>query len=250
VERPYRNGFYFNASYLYGRAKSIMDGTSSQAASNWGNVYVPGDPNNPPLAISNFDVRHRISISGSYDFQLPKGMGLNVAMYYNGQSGRPYGVIYNGDVNGDGRYYNDLMYVPANDSEVIIRNGTAADLDAYLSLFGLDKYRGQIAPRNFNRAPWVNSLDLRTAFKLPVQRFSAEITLDVLNLINLFDRNAGLVEYAVYNDDQTLQYRGVDSATGKMIYDLRGFTSSSFQQFTRDDLRSRWQAQLGARFRF
>jgi len=250
VERPFRNGFYINGSYLYGRAKSINDGTSSQAASNWGNVYVPGDPNDPPVATSNFDVRHRLSISGSYDIAMAKGMGLTLSMYYNGQSGRPYGVNFNGDVNGDGRFTNDLFYVPASADEVVLRNGTAADLDAYIRLFGLEEFRGGIAPRNFNRSPWVNTLDFRAAFKLPIQRVSAEITLDMLNLINLFDSNAGLVEYVTFNDDQTIQYRGIDSATGKMIYDMAGFTDPSFQQFVRDDLRSRWQAQLGARIRF
>ena len=49
VRRPFRNGFFVSGAYSYGVAKTIMDGTSDQAASNWGNVYVPGDPNNPPL---------------------------------------------------------------------------------------------------------------------------------------------------------------------------------------------------------
>ena len=48
LERPFRNGSTL-AAYLYG-ARSVNDGTSSQAASNWGNVYTPGNPNNPPLA--------------------------------------------------------------------------------------------------------------------------------------------------------------------------------------------------------
>ena len=38
---------------------------------------------------------------------------------------------------------------------------------------------------------------------------------------------------------------------GKMRYNLTNITASTFSgTFTRDDLRSRWQAQLGARFRF
>ena len=43
-----------------------MDGTSDQAASNWGNVYVPGDPNNAPLATSNFDPGHRFNLTATY----------------------------------------------------------------------------------------------------------------------------------------------------------------------------------------
>src|SRR5262249_15439401 len=35
VSRPFRNGFQVSGSYLFGRAKSIIDGTSSVALSNW-----------------------------------------------------------------------------------------------------------------------------------------------------------------------------------------------------------------------
>ena len=76
VDRPMRNGFFMNSSYLYGRSRSLMDGTSSQAASNWGNVYVPGDPNDPPLTRSNFDPAHRITLSGGY--AIPVGAGFTV----------------------------------------------------------------------------------------------------------------------------------------------------------------------------
>ncbi len=46
---------------------------------------------------------------------------------------------------------------------------------------------GQIIPRNACRAPWTNTLDGRFGVQLPFKRVKAEITLDVLNLINLFD---------------------------------------------------------------
>ena len=35
VERPFRNGFYVSGSYLFGESKSVNDGTSSVARSNW-----------------------------------------------------------------------------------------------------------------------------------------------------------------------------------------------------------------------
>ena len=59
ARRPFRNGFFASAGYSYGVSKSIMDGTSDQAASNWGNIYIGsgGDVlNNQPLTRSNFSV--------------------------------------------------------------------------------------------------------------------------------------------------------------------------------------------------
>ncbi len=65
LKRPFANGIFLAGSYAYGQALSIMDGTSDQAASNWGNVYVPGNPNDPPLTRSNFDPGHRINLTAT-----------------------------------------------------------------------------------------------------------------------------------------------------------------------------------------
>ena len=250
VDRPYRDGWLMSGSYAYGRSKSIMDGTSSQAASNWGNVYVPGDPNNPPLATSVFEVRHRMTLSGSYDIRLPAGVTTTISAYYNAQTGRPYSMSYNNtDVNGDGRTFNDLFYLPSGPDDVELQGGTWADLDAFLNADPCGDDRGRIAPRNCAHAPWVNQLDLKLAVGVPIGRTKAEFTLDFLNFLNMFDKNAGTVEYANFNELTFIQYRGVNAA-GKYIYNIAGITSPTYQKFLRDDLRSRWQAQFGARFRF
>ena len=102
VERPYRNGWFAGGSYAYGHSESINDGTSSQAASNWGFLYVPGDPNNAPLATSNYEVRHAINLDGSYRFDLKK-VGVTASMFYHGQNGRPWSASFNLDVNADTR---------------------------------------------------------------------------------------------------------------------------------------------------
>jgi hypothetical protein len=174
-------------------------------------------------------------------------------MYYNGQSGRPYVVLFNGDVNGDTRTTNDLLYVPANEGEVLVINGTWADLDAFISSdSSLKNRRGQVAERNGGRSPWVNTLDFRFAANVPTRtRAKVEVTMDVLNLLNLFDKNNGEVYYAAFNDILAVRYAGVDAATGKYVYDLSPLKAATFGNgFTRDDLRSRWQAQWGLRVRF
>ena len=54
------------------------------------------------------------------------------SVYYNGQSGRPYVLVFNGDVNGDNRFTNDILYVPNNASEITVTNGTFDQLMTYL----------------------------------------------------------------------------------------------------------------------
>ncbi|HET7219463.1 MAG TPA: carboxypeptidase regulatory-like domain-containing protein [Vicinamibacterales bacterium] len=253
VDRPFRNHFFMSASYLYGESTSILDGTSSQAASNWGNVYVPGSPNDPPLVRSNFDPGHRITVSGGYDIPMPAGLSLTASAYYSGQSGRPWSANFATDYNGDGRTTNDLLYIPASASEFTFTNGTFDDLMAFVNAEPcLAEYIGKIHERNTCRAPWINTFDARLNLGLPFKRVKAEITWDLLNLFNLFDRSNGLLEYANFND--LLVVRATTTTT-PITYNLsnlflNGVRQTPEEQFTRNDLLSRWQMQLGARIRF
>ena len=253
VDRPFRNRFFMSASYLYGESTSILDGTSSQAASNWGNVYVPGSPNDPPLVRSNFDPGHRITVSGGYDIPMPAGLSLTASAYYSGQSGRPWSANFATDYNGDGRTTNDLLYIPASASEFTFTNGTFDDLMAFVNAEPcLAEYIGRIHERNTCRAPWINTFDARLNLGLPFKRVKAEITWDLLNVVNLFDRSNGLLEYANFND--LLVVRATTTTT-PITYNLsnlflNGVRQTPEEQFTRNDLLSRWQMQLGARIRF
>ena len=255
VDRPFRNGLFMGGSYLYGESTAILDGTSSQAASNWGNVYISGDPNNPPNVRSNFDPGHRITLSGGYEIPVPGGLTVTASAYYSGQSGRPWSANFGSDFNADARTTNDLLYIPASASEPITyTNGTFQDLMTFVNAEQcLSDYIGKSHVRNACRAPWINTFDARVNVGLPFKRVKAEITWDLLNLINLFDRQAGLLEYANFND--LLVVRPTIAANGATTYNLanlfpNGVLQTPQEQFTRNDLLSRWQMQLGARIRF
>jgi hypothetical protein len=156
-------------------------------------------------------------------------------------------------VNGDNRTTNDLVYVPTATDPLTYTGGTYSDLLSYLNgdpcLAG---YIGQIIPRNACRAPWTNTLDGRFAVQLPYKRYKTEFTVDVLNLINLFDAKSGQFQYMSFG-----QYTGIQpipttvTASSPVTgYNITPITQPNFQRFLRDDLRSRWQIQLGARVRF
>jgi Carboxypeptidase regulatory-like domain len=253
IRRPFTNGFFFAGSYAYGEAKTIMDGTSDQAASNWGNVYVPGDPNNPPLVRSNFDPGHRINLSAAYDISLGKGYMSTVSVFYSAQSGRPYTLTTNRDVNGDNRGTNDLLYIPGSPTELTFAGGTYEDFIAFIEADEcLSQYIGQIIPRNACRAPWSNWLDTRVNFQLPFRRVKAEISLDIFNLLNLFNSDKGLFQYESFGQLSVFQPipTTVTPTAPLTGYNIATLTSPTFTKYLRDDLRSRWQMQLGARIRF
>jgi hypothetical protein len=267
VERPFRNGFFFKASYLYGQSFSVNDGVSSVARSNWsGNpyqLYV----NDPQMSRSNYDPGHRINFAATV--QLPKTWKLShqVSVFYNGMTGRRYSLGFNGDLNGDGVSNNELLFVPASASDVVVYNGTWEQLDAYISQDpGASQYRGKIMPRAGARAPWQNQMDLQYSLNIPTGgKTKVELTATVINFLNLLNGNWGWQYWAPFPGMGTaIGYGGVCTGTtgssnlgctandlGKMRYNLANITSSTFSgTFTRDDLRSRWQAQFGARFRF
>ena len=251
LERPFRNGLYAMASYSYGDARSVNDGTSSQAASNWGNAYTRGNPNDVGLGRSRFAPGHRVILALSYDLKLGSRANLMLSAFYNGQSGRSYAFTFNGDWNTDGRFTNDLMYVPAaNDSKVVFINGTAADWETYVAGdAGLQKYRGQIMEKGASRAPWTDQLDLRGALGIPVSRVKLEVTFDMLNFLNLLNKDWGVVDNATFGDLNPIAAPTVNAA-GQMVFNLANITRAGYVKFDRDDLRSRWQGQIGLRLRF
>lgn len=252
LARPFQNGLYLSASWLYGEAEVVSEGTSSQARSNWRFHEVQGDPNNPTVGRSDFDPGHRINLSGSYAFDL--GPAINtVALFFTAQSGRPYSTTFANDVNGDGES-NDLLYVPASADEVEVQNGTWEDLDAYIRADeGLRDARGSIVERNASRSPWIHLLDFAYSVKVPFGRYEPEFTFDIYNLGNLIDSDYGRVRYVSFGESSPLRYGGTN-AEGKPIYQLffveDDGTIDYDGRFSIDDLRSRWQAKLGVRFNF
>jgi len=253
VERPFKNRWYFSGSYAYGRSETVNDGGSSQARSNWINNKMALDVNAVPLAISNFDPRHRVNFATSYQISLWGKANATLSAYYNGQTGRPYAYQFSNDANVDQGTNQDLLYIPSGPGDVNITGGTYDQLATFLSAGDCtDLPGGGITPRNNCRAPWTNSLDFSAAFDVPFGRYKAEIRFDLLNMINLFSKEDGLVEYALFNGLSPVAVAStpVDPATGKWNYSLNTITREGQPRWQRDDLRSRWQGQLSLRFRF
>ena len=250
-ERRMRNGLFLSASYLYGRSNTVNDGASSTAGSNWRFLYTRGDSNLAVLGISDRDVRHRANIAASYRQSLVHGTALTASIFYNVQSGRPYTTTFSNDANGDVQD-NDIVFIPASASDVVVVGGTWDELNAYIEADNSMKdHRGTIPERNTGRAPWTNLLDFRLAFDTPFwARNHFQITMDVSNFLNMLNEDWGVVRFPNFNEASPFRYDGIDAATGKMIYNLAPMKAASFRKFQTDDPRSRYQAQLGVRFNF
>ncbi len=257
LQKEWRDGSMINASYTYGMSKDLFSGTSSRAISNWGYNITSGDPNNPDLTYSTHDTRHRIMFALTKRFDFFRNAPTMFSLFYNGRSGRPYSTIFYNDVNGDGRI-NDSAWIPASSDQVIITRGTWDDVNQYISGDPvLEKYRGQIVPRNASRDPWYHGIDFKIAqfIPLPFQGHKLELFFTVSNLLNLLNKDWSVYRYILF-DDSPFTFRGYDAATGLPKIDFYGRTKDSEgnpdekARYTINQLISRWKALLGIKYRF
>ncbi|MDX1631816.1 MAG: TonB-dependent receptor [Thermoanaerobaculia bacterium] len=258
LERPARSrGPWGYVSYTWGDSEVINDGTSSRAVSNF-QFNEAVDPNNPQPSPSDFEVEHRFNASISHRFDWgDSGWATTASLFYNHQSGRPYSNIYGfqvSQVNGDSYFFNDLLYVPATqDDVVIVGDGTWGQLDAYIASDpALDAARGGIVERNASEAPWWHTLDLHLAQEIPVRSdYNFEITFDLLNVMNLIDEDSGVLRFANFNTVSPVDFIGVTD-DGRPIYALNDIVTDpeNNDKFETHNLRSRWRAKLGLRFTF
>ncbi|MEY2578845.1 MAG: hypothetical protein QOI49_1669 [Verrucomicrobiota bacterium] len=261
LERPDPgDGWYAKFAYTYGRAFDVNSTTSSQASSNFGFNPVAGNPNIDTLSISDFELRHRFLGVLTYTHAFWKGWDTTIGAVYEGASGHPYSVLYNGDANGDGQFSNDLIYVPTGLNDPIgakfrapagSGQTDAQNFAAYNSYIDnnafLSKYRGQIAPRNGGRDPWINRLDLHFSQRIPVKWVWAEFTADILDFTNLLDDHWGQIKrYSAFGTPQPVT---LSSAGPTGTYTYTGVGAKAIVQ-SGEDLDSRWKVQLGIRVSF
>src|SRR5262249_28805146 len=190
LERRYSHGFFASGSYLYNRARTVSDGGAFVALRPGRDQYVTYAAHNPTLATSNYQSGHNIKLTGSFDIPMVKNLHSVASFFYIGQSGQPYSLVFNGDANGDGTTFNDIAFIPSDPSQVVLTNGTWDQLNAYLSADSAAKdNRGLVPNRNTGVTPWTNSLDVRYAVTVPVRKARIELSMSILNFLNLLNND-------------------------------------------------------------
>ncbi|MEO8379663.1 MAG: carboxypeptidase regulatory-like domain-containing protein [Acidobacteriota bacterium] len=261
-----------SGSYAHQSAESVGEGTSSTASSNWqfGFITRNGDIFTPEVTTSSFQVKHRFNISASYTITtgpLSHGFGA----FYVAQAGQPYSLLMGGDINRDGSANNDLLYIPSDlilcpaasnaapnaTSPCRTNTATQAPLDKalftnFLTSVGYKPGLGGAPERNSLEQPWTRRLDFHYELGLP-QMFGSRVSVqaDVLNLLNMFDKDSGVQKFVVNNTYMPVTYSGQDPTTGLPVYreTVVGRLTPG-NQYSTANLASRWQGRLGLRVSF
>lgn len=208
VQKSFSQNWEGGLAYTYTLAQEAAIGSSDQSGSGWTTNNISVNPNLPELGASNYAVPHRIVAHGSYRFEYrKKTMATTVGIFYSAQPQERYTFRYGADINNDGQT-NDILYIPKDPSEIkfvegfITRAGTFTakqQSDAFFAFIENDKYlrkhKGQMMEKYGALLPWQHTLDLRVmqdfVFRTGTKKHTIQVSVDVLNLLNLLNSNWG-----------------------------------------------------------
>jgi hypothetical protein len=265
LRKEFANGFYGSAAYTYSQAKDLTSNPGEIAGDAFQRLPVVGNPNQPQLSYSDFGLRHRVIAAAGRRFAYAKNkLGTTLGLVFEAGQGNRFSYTYAGDLNRDGINGNDLIFVPASQSQINLvpytnaagQTITAAQqwqqLDAYINQDDyLNSNRGGYAARNGAISPWYTQLDakLMQDFTLTTaggKKNTLQVSFDILNLGNLLNASWGNRQIVGNNRLIEAAY-GTGAAADTPAYTFRG-GSQTF--FTSTDLASRWRAQVGVRYIF
>jgi hypothetical protein len=190
--------FTLEVGYTWQDIVDLNSGTSSVALSNWDNLATD-DINNPKPATSNYEIKHNGIVATNWSKAFWGEYETSIGFFGSARSGRPFSYTFAGAsaVFSDPRQaarQRQLFYVPRDQNDVNLAGGLTWDaLNQYIIDNGLDKYRGQIAPRNAFRSPAVATVDMRISQEIPglFEDSNGLFTFDIRNLTNLINSSWG-----------------------------------------------------------
>lgn len=259
AKKSWQNGVYATLAYNYLKVEDV----SSLRAEITSDIFdlnpAIGNVNQAVLSDAIYGNQHRFVGTANKTFEYGDGKwGTTLSLFYEYARGGRFSYTYAGDVNGDGGFNNDLIYIPT-DGEVDQMSfvaptfdgdpTVAAQREALKAYIAQDDYlsenRGNYAERNAQLSPWFSRWDMRV---LQDYNFSngnsVQFSIDILNVGNLISSDWGVREFPT-----ATQVIGVNvDGDGNPTY---SFDPNIRETFTPDTgLLSRWQLQFGLRYSF
>jgi len=234
VNKKYKWGLDVYAAYTYGVSKDITNGIRNSMESNW-QLNQSLTPNNPQLAYSNFDIRHRII--SQFIYKIKK---TQIGVIINSQSGVPFtwGLV-NGTLQNNPQA-SGLVYIfkDLNEaSKYILDLNQAQD---FMDFVNNNKYltsrKGQFTERNGGKTPWSTTMDIKLIQNIGKH---LQLTADIFNI------NNGKI-YFISNTFNSTSSVGLTKVSGETFT----FKRPTQLPYSVDKINSNWQAQLGIRYTF
>jgi len=268
LEKPMKSkGFGWMVAYNFGYTRDF-ESAGSIASSSWTGKRTVRGNNDPDISFSDNDTRNRLIGNLNYRTEISKNVAVGFSIFYQGSNWGNFSYTYNGDMNGDGVFGNDLMFIPtaAQVQTMKFENYTvggvlqtqamqAAAFEKYISQ---DKYlssrRGEYAQRNGVIMPVVNRFDISGVVELfknvGGNRHTIQLRADIFNVGNLINPQSG-VSYVI-NQASPLSFRALDNTSGLPVFRMQAVNNSlNYSTYRKGSFVSDvWQAQFGIRYIF
>ena len=282
LRKRYSNNWEGMVAYTHARARDVQSFGSSTHISNWQfGRTLSGDQLSPYRTISLFDQTHKLTGTGTYTKHWRPGWSTDFTATYAGVSGAPHDYVYastgatNGDMNGDGRNGNDLIYVPRNaynTNEIRFRTITAtvngvpntvvATIAQQQEAFEryiqnspcLNRNRGRILKRNDCKQPFLNQVDVAIRQTVPAvrgQRLSLQA--DITNFGNLLNKHWGqarVTEASANSNVPILTHVGQTTSDPRYAIPIVQFNVNQKEYIIGNFVSNYWRFQLSARYSF
>ena len=248
----------FMAAYTHTVSKEITGMPGSAAESAFTYVPTVEGPNYIELHNSQYVTPDRVVASATHSDK----SGNHFSLIYEGwRGGYNYSYMMVNDMNGDGYNY-DAVYIPTDDEVAsrafrFVSNDDAARFldyvhnDSYLS-----KHQGEYAEAYSVYSPWVHRIDFSYKHDFVVKignvRNTLQLSLDIKNLLNLFNSSWGVSKYMNPNivEGRILKYEGVD-ADGYATFSTPSTINGNTQTWTYNhSLGQCWYASVGLKYYF
>jgi hypothetical protein len=270
VEKEWENGLSFGAAYTFQRAKDVNPGTSSVAFSNYTNTAF-ADGNTSAYGTSNYQIDNTYRLRLGYDAELFGDNSTRFELFFNSRAGQRYShtmlesgsgrsVIFGGPSRGTFQllYVPDLSSITADPIVAYDSQATYEALKTFVNANGLDKYQGQIVPKNLGRSGRFNKLDFSVRQEVPFfAGGKIELFADMENVLNFINKDWGSLQQvgfpyraALVNVScrQTPGGAATTSAAQQCAqYVYSGYQNPNNQIQTNPSL---WQIRLGVRLAF
>ena len=246
------------AAYTHTVSKEITGMPGSAAESAF--TYVPTSmgPNYIGLHNSQYVTPDRVVASATHHDKCGNHFSL---IYEAWKGGGNYSYMLTNDMNGDGYNY-DSVFIPTDEQ---VANGefrfvSADDQNRFMDYVHndsyLSKHQGQYAEAYSVYSPWIHRLDFSYKHDFTVKigqtKNTLQLSLDVKNLLNLFNNSWGVAKYMnpAITEGKILKYEGVDDK-GYATFSTPSYISGSTQTWTASHtLAQCWYASIGIKYLF
>ena len=246
------------AAYTHTVNKELTGMPGSNASSAFSYIPSVDGPNFLQLHNSQFVTPDRIVATATIN---DKSNNHYSFIYETWRGGYNYSYMTTNDMNGDGNSY-DLVYVP---TDIEVANGdfrfaSKDDAVRFMDFVHHDSYlknqQGKYAEAYSVYSPWVHRIDFSYkhdfCLNLGNTYHNLQLSLDVKNVLNLFDSSWGVMKYmnSDLNSGRILKFESIDSE-GYPVFSTPNAVNGNIKTWVPSHAIGQcWYASIGLKYMF